>query len=102
MFSCEICEISKNTFFTEHFWASASELLIMVVSVCQVSQKKNVINRRVLVYGQTVSVSLRDLSHFALKFVSIKRKKLQLVLFQHIIIKNLLRFASHSHYIQQK
>ena len=25
MFSCEICEISKNTFFTEHLRAAASE-----------------------------------------------------------------------------
>ena len=25
MFSCEFCEISKNTFFTEHIWVSASE-----------------------------------------------------------------------------
>ena len=24
MFSCEFCEISKNTFFTEHFWATTS------------------------------------------------------------------------------
>ena len=24
MFSCEFCEIFKNTFFTEHFWATAS------------------------------------------------------------------------------
>ena len=24
MFSREFCEISKNTFFTEHFWATAS------------------------------------------------------------------------------
>ena len=24
MFSCEFCEISKNTFFTEHIWATAS------------------------------------------------------------------------------
>ena len=23
MFSCEFCEISKNTFFTEHLWATA-------------------------------------------------------------------------------
>ena len=23
MFSYEFCEISKNTFFTEHFWATA-------------------------------------------------------------------------------
>ena len=25
VFSCEFCEISKNTFFTEQFWATASE-----------------------------------------------------------------------------
>ena len=25
MFSCELCEISKNTFFTEHLWTTASE-----------------------------------------------------------------------------
>ena len=24
MFSCEFCDISKNTFFTEHLWATAS------------------------------------------------------------------------------
>ena len=24
MFSCEFCEISKNTFFTEHLWVTAS------------------------------------------------------------------------------
>ena len=24
MFSCEFCEISKNAFFTEHLWATAS------------------------------------------------------------------------------
>ena len=24
VFSCEFCEISKNTFFTEHAWANAS------------------------------------------------------------------------------
>ena len=25
VFSCEFCETSKNTFFTEHLWATASE-----------------------------------------------------------------------------
>ena len=24
VFSCEFCEISKNTFFTEHLWTTAS------------------------------------------------------------------------------
>ena len=27
VFSCEFCEISKNTFFTEHVWATAYFLL---------------------------------------------------------------------------
>ena len=27
VFSCEFCEISKNTFFTEHVWATASILI---------------------------------------------------------------------------
>ena len=26
MFSCEFCEIFKNTFFTEHLWTSAFEI----------------------------------------------------------------------------
>ena len=29
MFSCEFCEISKNTFFTEHLWATASEITLV-------------------------------------------------------------------------
>ena len=28
VFSCEFCEISKNTFFIEHFWTTASKLMI--------------------------------------------------------------------------
>ena len=27
VFSCEFCEISKNTFFTKHLWKTASEYL---------------------------------------------------------------------------
>ena len=27
VFSCEFCEIFKNTFFTEHVWTTASELI---------------------------------------------------------------------------
>ena len=30
VFSCEYCEIPKNTFFTEYLWVTASELLTMV------------------------------------------------------------------------
>ena len=28
MFSCEFCEISNNTFFTEHLWATVSGSLL--------------------------------------------------------------------------
>ena len=30
MFSCEFCKISKNTFFTEHLWATASEIFRLI------------------------------------------------------------------------
>ena len=33
VFSCEFCEISKNTFFTEHLWMTASEGHI-IISEC--------------------------------------------------------------------
>ena len=29
VFSCEFCEISKNTFFTEHIWVTASEFIYL-------------------------------------------------------------------------
>ena len=32
VFSCELCEISKNTFFTEHFWATAFEIIFLNVT----------------------------------------------------------------------
>ena len=28
LFSCEFCEISKNTFFTEHLWTTASKIVL--------------------------------------------------------------------------
>ena len=33
VFSCEFCEISKNTFFTKHFWAAASDSLTIEKTV---------------------------------------------------------------------
>ena len=30
VFSCEFCEISKNNFFTEHLWATASIALFWI------------------------------------------------------------------------
>ena len=33
VFSCEFCEISKNTFFKEHLWATASDSLTIEKTV---------------------------------------------------------------------
>ena len=30
VFSSELCEISNNTFFTEHLWTTASEVLLII------------------------------------------------------------------------
>ena len=34
VFSCEFCEISKNTFFTEHLWTTASTFLRTLMNSC--------------------------------------------------------------------
>ena len=34
VFSCKFCEISKNTFFTEHLWTTASNVCFVWVSKC--------------------------------------------------------------------
>ena len=38
MFSCEFCEISKNTLFKEHLWATACEYLIKPFNFLTVTQ----------------------------------------------------------------
>ena len=38
MFSCEFCQISKNTFFTEHLWATAP-IFIFVNHLSQITRK---------------------------------------------------------------
>ena len=38
MLSCEFCEIPKNTFFTEHIWTTASEIIQKVASVKNFTQ----------------------------------------------------------------
>ena len=47
LFSCEFCEISKNTFFTKHFWTTASkfvtEMLIFRTSCSQLFFKIDVL-----------------------------------------------------------
>ena len=32
--SCEFCEISKNTFFTEHLWTTASITIWILTDIC--------------------------------------------------------------------
>ena len=34
VFSCEFCKISKNTFFTEHLWTTASVITWMFTDIC--------------------------------------------------------------------
>ena len=47
VFSCEFCKISKDTFFTEHLWMSASEETMMeswsqyFAIVCERSGRNN-------------------------------------------------------------
>ena len=38
MFSCEFCEISKNTFFTEHLWATASKQVTVPLQCLQTAK----------------------------------------------------------------
>ena len=48
MFSNEVCKISKNTFFTEHIWATASAyamnlLLFLILEKCEYDSCFNVL-----------------------------------------------------------
>ena len=38
MFSCEICEIAKNTFFTEHLWATAPKQVTLPLQCLQTAK----------------------------------------------------------------
>ena len=39
MFSCEFCEISKNTFFTEHLWGAASQYWTLILTYFHETKK---------------------------------------------------------------
>ena len=46
MFSCEFCEISKNTLFTEHLWTTASDFICGVFFVFSIIKNfRHEINR---------------------------------------------------------
>ena len=48
VFSCEFSEISKNTFFTEHLWATASVIIWIFADICIVIvSTKFVVQRRI-------------------------------------------------------
>ena len=42
MFSCEFCEISKNTFFIEHLWVTASKLNQRTSLIHQINEDQEV------------------------------------------------------------
>ena len=45
VFSCEFCEISKNTFFTEHLWATASVSLSLMKQCMREKNKESYISK---------------------------------------------------------
>ena len=90
VFSCEFCEISKNTFFTEHFWTTASELNILRHSedVLDVSGTHRLIMQVQFtsrVRGVIISNEKRTLSCvFPGKFVNFFRKGIPQKTAEHI------------------
>ena len=54
MFSCEFCDVFRNTFFTEHLWATASSFS---VETC-ISLDKNVLD-------DTFPTKYEDFPHFS-------------------------------------
>ena len=63
MLSCEFCEISKNTIFTEHLWATASVIIWMFTDIC-------------IVIVSTMWLGGSDLQPY-LKLLTVFAKKLQ-------------------------
>ena len=46
MFSCEFCEISKNTFFTDHIWTTGSVIAWNFTDICIVIVNTNFVAQR--------------------------------------------------------
>ena len=61
VFSCEFCEISKNTFFTEHLWGTASDFQFNQF-LCRIN---------------VVSIYLRETTHLMLILAKFKIKNNQ-------------------------
>ena len=47
MFSCEFCEISKNTFFTEHLQTTASDYLL---GLCNIYVNKELQSKKIILF----------------------------------------------------
>ena len=47
VFSCEFYKISKNTFFTEHPWTTASECLVAISSGLSISLSTRALSKRI-------------------------------------------------------
>ena len=56
MLSCEFCEMSKSTFFTEHLWKTAS---VVYVRATKLQKVKNYWNWNCRMFGTLVLVFLR-------------------------------------------
>ena len=85
VFSCEFREISKNTFFTEHLWATASisaSKLIYLLDYIKISQK-------FIHTAQKINFSFKD---FFSKCDQIRRKTADMVTFTEEILNGKLHF----------
>ena len=76
VFSCEFCELSKNTFFIEHLWATASDYTVLgtLISDCYICYNPNAIFYTILSQNK---FSLKILLRFTLNIITITIKRLQ-------------------------
>ena len=76
MFSCEFCKISKNTFFTEHLWATA-----FVRSLAKTHYSRPICNSDIAKYGfLTVSlVKTRSMFMGAMQIVLDERSEKEFI-----------------------
>ena len=104
MFSCEFCQISKNTFFTEHLWAKASILLEgrrlkqIEVSIIRKLHKENNNKKNVL----TFFIFYFLCSSFFFSGFTFYKEALCFTIFRLSLRSNTLNLENILEYIRQK
>ena len=85
VFACEFCEISKNTFFTEHLWMSASIVLNDGIrSLVWSFQWNNVFCSLPSIFFQ-VSIFFKKFSKIRMFFTSLKKCRYEIPVFFVVI-----------------